>query len=82
MKYLFISLEVYDGERIHDHRILETTNGKDIYFAAQKCAATYWGLGKLEDEKWWFNNEIAIKLKKVEELTKEKFDELWKLFYH
>jgi len=76
MKYLFIHLEVQDGERRHDHRILHTTNAKNIEFAAQKYAASFWGWGERynkEDDYWWFNGEITIRLKNVIEISEYEY---------
>lgn len=74
MKYLFITLSVQDGERNHTHRVLHTTNAKDINFAAERYAATYWGYGSHdEDGRWWFNGEMAIKVDNVVELSSNDY---------
>jgi hypothetical protein len=72
MKYLFIHLEVQDGERRHDHRILHATKANDIVFAAQRYASTYWGTSSLNKETgWWEYNacEFAIRVKNVIEIS-------------
>lgn len=84
MKYLFISLAIQDGEREYDFRCLHTTNAKNINFAAERYAATFWGESRLEKPwKVWsaFSGEINISLEKVKELTKEEYDFLHNLFY-
>jgi len=73
MKYLLITLEVQDGERRHTHRILHTTNAKDIQFAAQRYAASFWGYGEHQDEWWWVNGEFAIRVKLVKELSEYEY---------
>ena len=76
MKYLFITLAVQDGERRHDHRCLHTTNAKNIEFAAQRYAASFWGFGERqnkEDDFWWVNGEITIRLTSVIELSKSEY---------
>ena len=75
MKYLFIELLVQDGERSHTHKILHTTTGNDIKFAAERYASTYWGYGSYEHGiGWWFDGEIVVKVNNVIELTKEEFE--------
>ena len=74
MKYLFIHIEVQDGERKHDHKVLHTTNANNIEFSAQRYVSTYWGKGKREDNWWWWNNEFAGRLYSVTELTLEEYE--------
>lgn len=87
MKYLFITLEIQDGERVHTHRVLETTNCKNINFAAEYYAAHYWGYGErtfkdMDNHAWFFHgDEIAIDVENVKELTKSEFDYVYNLFY-
>ena len=73
MKYLLITLEVQDGERRHTHRNLHTTNAKDIQFAAQRYAASYWGYAEHENDWWWVNWEFAIRVKLVKELSEYEY---------
>jgi hypothetical protein len=76
MKYLFITLDVQDGERKHTHRILHTTNAKNIEFAAQRYVANFWGYGERqnkEDDFWWFFGEITCRLYSVVELTEAEY---------
>jgi len=76
MKYLFIELAIQDGEREHNHRVLHTTTGNNINFAAERYAASYWGRGTRESRKdnfWWVNYEITIRVELVMELTKEEY---------
>jgi len=71
MKYLFIELQIQDGERQHTHRILITTLAENVQFVAQRYAASYWGYGKREDKDnyWWVDGEITIKVVRVTELS-------------
>jgi len=84
MKYLFIELQIQDGERRHTHRTLHTTNCKNINFAAQRYAATYWGDSSRDfgGNAWYAHGgEIAIECTDVQELTKPEYDFLQGLFY-
>lgn len=84
MKYLFIHLEVQDGERRHDHRVLHTTNAKNIEFAAQRYVASFWGNGYRDDRnsEWWNVNagEIALRLRNVTELTEAEYKFMHDIF--
>ena len=83
MKYLFITLDVQDGERKHTHRILHTTNAKDIEFAAQRYVANFWGYGERqnkEDDYWWVNGEITCRLYSVVELTEAEYKLMSEIF--
>lgn len=84
MKYLFIVLQIHDGERTHTHRVLHTTKCKNINFAAQYYAAHFWGESERDIDDTWtaWGGEIDIELEKVVELTEEKYNELHKLFYY
>ena len=85
MKYLFIILEIQDGEREYEYRLITTTNCKNILFAAEWYAAHFWGIGEKyskEDDFWWFDNEITIRLAKVEEITDKQYQYLNELFSH
>jgi len=76
MKYLFITLDVQDGERKHTHRILHTTNAKNIEFAAQRYVANFWGYGERqnkEDDFWWFFGEITCRLYTVVEISEFEY---------
>ena len=48
IKYLFIHLEIQDGERRHDHKVLHITTAKNLNFAVEKYVATFWGYGKID----------------------------------
>ena len=80
MKYLLITLQVREGERVHTHRCLETTNAKNIYFAAERFASKYWGYGEREDDYWWFHGEIIVEVKSVIELTEYEYNLMSRLF--
>jgi hypothetical protein len=75
VKYLFIHLEVQDGERRHDHRVLHTTKAKNINFAAERYVATFWGYSSRPFKgDWWHVGEIALRLKRVVKLTKSEYN--------
>jgi hypothetical protein len=76
MKYLFITLEVQDGERRHDHRVLHTTNCTNVHFAVEYYAAHFWGESERQDndEWWWVGGEFAIRVYSYTELSKEEYD--------
>lgn len=80
MKYLLIILDVREGERVHTHRVLHTTNAKNIQFAAERYVSTFWGEGEREDNYWWFFGEITAKLKMVKELSEYEYRLLSELF--
>lgn len=84
MKYLYIRLEVRDGEREHIHHCLHTTNAKSIEFAAERYAASFWGGESTHDKdgNWiaW-DGEIMIKLEKVQKIAKNQYNFLNSLFY-
>jgi len=86
IKYLFISILVYDGEMRHDHRVVIMTRAKDINFAAQYYVAHYYGFGKWEynffDEIIWLfhGGSIMASIKNVQEITKEEFYRFNELF--
>lgn len=84
MKYLFIELEIQDGERIHTHRCLHTTKCKNINYAAEYYAAHYWGYSErtFNDNSWYAHvGEIAIECTDVKELTKSQYDFMYNVFY-
>jgi len=84
MKYLFIELEVQNGEYEHTERVLHTTKANNIRFAAERYAATFYGELKTElyDGRWMFNGgEIAVTLVKVIQLTPEEYILLTDIFY-
>jgi len=82
LRYLFITLDVHDGERTHTHRVLHRTKCKNINFAAEYYAAHFWGYAMREDCGWsaW-GGEILIEVSKVVELTSSKYEYLSRLFY-
>ena len=81
-KYLFITLFIRDGERVHTHRVLHTTKCRNIYFAAEYYAAHFWGYSSRENYGWLaWGGEIFIKVSKVIELTPSKYKYLSGLFY-
>ena len=80
MKYLFIELKIRDGEREHDHRVLTSTLGNDIQFAAQRYASSYWGYGERDGNYWYVDGEIAIKVTSVVEITEFEFKLMSRIF--
>lgn len=83
MKYLYIRLTVQDGEREHTHHCIHTTNAKNIEFAAERYAASFWGKSTHDKDGYWsaWGGEIMIKLRNVERLTKKQYNFLNSLFY-
>lgn len=81
MKYLYIELEVVDGERTHTHRNVITTSAKNINFVAERYAASYWGECDGHEDEYWDYFDIMIKVEKVKEISKNLYNELNKLFY-
>ena len=85
IKYLFIILEVQDGEHCHTHKVLHTTRCKSIEFAAQYYAAHFWGysgnVGSKNHPKWEVEQGYPIiEVRKIEQVDKESFNNLSKLF--
>ena len=81
MRYLFIHLEIQDGERRHNHRVLHITKADNLNFAVERYVSTYWGYGKVDkSSRWWDYGECAGRLKSFTELTKGEYDMLNYLF--
>jgi hypothetical protein len=81
MKYLFITLTVQDGENRHTHRVLHTTNSKNISFASQLYARNYYGKGERNDDWWEFNAGcIAVKVENVREISEYEYKLMWDIF--
>ena len=77
LKYLFIHIEIQDGERRHDHKVLHCTTAKNIKFSAERYVATFWGHGEVDKEsRWWNYGECTGRLKRVEELTLAEYETL------
>lgn len=75
LKHLFIHIEVQDGERRHDHKVLHCTTAKNINFAAEKYVSTFGGYGKVDKKsRWWNYGGWAGRLKHVEELTSTEYE--------
>ena len=84
VRYLFIHLKVQDGEREHDHRVLHTTTGTNLEFAAERYVASFWGYSELDkNTDCWYahGGEIAMRLETYRELTEEEYNYLNGLFY-
>lgn len=83
MKRLFITLKVQDGENSHTHRILHSTPGDNIQFAAQRYAAGFYGDDEPErQDTWWyfFSGTIAVEVERVTELTEYEYKLLSRIF--
>jgi hypothetical protein len=83
MKKLLITLIVQDGENQHKHRILHTTNGNDIHFAAQRYAAGFYGDDEPEHLLSWWQfqaGSIAVEVENVRELSDYEYQLLSDLF--
>lgn len=82
MKRLFITLKVQDGENSHTHRILHTTPGDNIQFAAQRYAATFYGDIPERTDTWWyfFSGTIAVEVERVTEITEYEYKLMSRIF--
>ncbi len=75
LKHLFIHIEVQDGERRHDHKVLHCTTAKNINFAAERYVSTFLGYSKVDKEsRWWDYGDCLGRLKHVEELTSTEYE--------
>lgn len=74
MKYLFITLNVQDGENRHTHRVLHSTESKRLNFASQLYAKSYYGKGERNGD-WWefYSGSIAVKVESVLELSEYEY---------
>ena len=82
MKYLFITLNVQDGENKHTHRVLHVSQGTDIKFIAQWYAAHFYGTeAERNDDRWEFQaGSIAVELENVIELSLFEYQLMNRLF--
>ncbi len=82
MKYLFIELNIQDGENRHTHRVLHTTNGTDIDFVSQLYASRYYGSKSERYDSWWNFQAgcIGVKVVHVRELTEYEYNLLSEIF--
>lgn len=83
MKYLFIQINIRDGERVHNHRVVIQTKCKNLRFAAQYYIAHYWGESKHDGEGSWYahGGEIALTLDFFKVISKSTYKLLNNLFY-
>lgn len=83
MKYLFITLEIQDGEHEHTHRVLTTcADEKNVLEAADDYAKDYWGDSEKEDDRYLFDGGgIALRVYDVEVLSEFEYNLLTKIFY-
>ena len=80
---LLIILEIQDGERSHTHKVLTSTNCKNLDFAVEWYVAHFWGQGELEKvythkRFWWYNDGFAGHLTSYTELTNTEYNILSK----
>lgn len=82
-KYLYIRLEIQDGDREHTHHVLTETTEDNLEEVVQEYSRTYWGEGEcVEDDVWMFNGgEFAIELYTWKELTKEEYELIFNTLY-
>ena len=83
MKKLLITLIVQDGEHQHKHRILHTTPGNDIHYAANRYAAQFYPEEEPEHLLSWWQfqaGSIAVEVENVRELTDYEYNLLSMLF--
>ena len=79
--YLFLRLDVFQGDREHQHKVLIETKATNIKFAIMRYLSTYWGEGEYnrDSHKWSYDyGEIMLELIRYEEVTKEEYDYLTK----
>ena len=83
MKYLYIEVEVREGEFEHTHRIIHTTNCENLEFAVEWYTSHFWGYGTrdFKDEWWWWDGVHCGRTGKWKELTKKEYDFMWRMFY-
>ena len=74
MKYLFITLEIQEGERRYLHRSLHKTKGNDIHFASERYAASFWNHSKHDKNGWWWpSGEMALRVHNVTQLKEKDY---------
>jgi hypothetical protein len=76
MKYVYVRLTVQDGERQYTQHATVFTYGDNLWLAAIRYVATYFGQPDWRDSESWFfqGGEVATRMSTYEELTKEEFD--------
>lgn len=93
--YLYIRLNIRDGEREHTHHCLTQTDESDLKKAAEEYAKTFWcneddyegeegnGGSSWEDNGSYYmhGGEICVQLKNWRKITKEEFHKLGDFFY-
>ena len=82
IKYLFIDLEVREGERTHNHRVLIQTKLENVADAVEDYASDYWGESTKEENFFMAcNDEISIRVRKYKLLDKKTYDIMHDIFY-
>lgn len=82
IKYLFIELEVREGERTHNHRVLFQTKLDNVVDAVDDYASNYWGESTKEGDFFMAcNDEISIRICKYKLLDKKTYDIMHDIFY-
>jgi len=74
-KYLFIHIEIQDGEFVHNHKVVIITKCKSLEYAAIYYVAHYWGYGvrELKNECWWWHGVLCGRIKDWTEVSKEDY---------
>lgn len=79
--HLHIILEVSEGERKHDHRVLTQTYDTNVHRAVRTYAKNFWGESVKEDEYYVAcGGEITIKISKFTILSQFEYDFLSNLY--
>ena len=82
IKYLFIELEVREGERTHNHRVLLQTKLENVADAVEDYASDYWGESTKDGDFFMAcNDEISIRVRKYKLLDKKTYDIMHDVFY-
>ena len=72
---LLIKIEIQDGERRHNHKVLHTTYCKNVDFAVEYYVAHYWGQGIREyKNEWWWYGDFAGRLETYYVLTEDEWN--------
>jgi hypothetical protein len=79
MKYILISLQIKCGEyEFKSHTVHEITNQTNALLFSENYAKTFYEgkYSQYENDDWYYFNggEVAVKFKKVEEITKREYE--------
>lgn len=82
VKYVYVRLDVQDGEREHTHHCLLITKCENLHFAVQRYASTYWGEGSRDRDCWYFDDgSVAVSVYTYKELTAEEYNTMFDIMY-